>query len=158
MSIRLELTQRACRRMAIYSLALGIAYISVGLLELANAISSWLLPGAGPLIRSPWLPPSDVFGAFSSMVIGAVFSHVRGLWKGKQEDIAFVLVGTVLSGTFGVLYVLVSVADALEALISGRGALGTLSAGLMRPEIWLFLTALPLALASWGHVLKKGAR
>jgi len=158
MSIRLELSQRACRRMALYSLALGIAYTVLGLLELVNAIFSWFLPRIGPPLRFPWLPSSDAFGAFSSIVIGAVFSYAIGLWKGKQEDVAFVLVGTILSGTFGVLYILISLADALEALISGGRALGALVAGLMRPEIWLFFSALPLALASWGHVLRKEAR
>ena len=158
MAVRLELGRTFMRRAAIYSLALGAAYWLVGALEMANAISSWLVPGLGPVLKSPWIPPDDFFGAFSAMVIGAVFSCSRGLLKGKREDIAFVLVGTVLAGTFGALYILTSLAGALEALIAGEEALEALIEGLRRPEIWLFLSSLPLAYSSWTSVLRREGR
>jgi len=66
----------------------------------------------------------------------------------------FMLVGAFLSSVFGVLYLLIVLADGIEALLSSLsggewtwnwltdGAAGT---GILRPEIWLFLASLPLA-------------
>ena len=145
----MDLSPKACRLVASYSMALGLSYLAIGALEFLNAICSWFLPSMGPLVEWPGLPTDDLFGALSSMVIGLVFLYPVGLWRQKQEEIAFVLVGTILASTFGVIYVLASLAQALSSLLAGGG----LRVAFPRPEVWLFLFSLPLALASWRHVL-----
>ena len=149
MSIRLDLSPRTCRFLASYSMAMGLSYLAIGSLELLNAICSWFLPSVGPLFKWPGFPTDDLFGALSSMVIGLVFLYPRGLWRQKREDIAFVLVGTLLASTFGVIYILALLAQALSSLLAGGG----FWMDFPRPEIWLFLCSLPLAISSWHHVL-----
>ena len=145
------------RKLAVYASALGLAYVIVGLLEVANAVYIlFLRPGAEEaLVVLPGLPAEDLFGGFSSLVIGLVFLQAVRLWKlERDEDIAFALVGSLLAATFGVLYVLVFVANGASALLAGGEELATwLASGwltdALRPEIWLFVLALPVARVSW---------
>ena len=53
------------------------------------------------------LPSDDLFGGLAALVIGAVFFGAIPLWKARYESIGFVLVGALLSVTFGAVYLLI---------------------------------------------------
>ncbi|RLI10008.1 hypothetical protein DRO33_06025, partial [Candidatus Bathyarchaeota archaeon] len=62
-----------------------------------------------------------------------------------------------LAAAFGVLYILIFVANGLSALLAGGEELtewlaNSWLADVLRPEIWLFVIALPAAVASWRAV------
>jgi len=150
------LDKATCRIISIYALTVGLAYIAVGAVELANALYTWFVaPGAEEaLLPLPGIPAGDLFGGLSSLVVGAVLVRAVPLWKSRREDLAFVLVGTLLACIFGVLYLLLSAANALSALVAGGEELAEwLASGwiadLSRPEIWLFAASIPMAILSW---------
>ena len=155
--MRPALDPRTRRALAIYGSAMGLAYVIIGLLEVINAFHTWFLrPGAEEaLIALPGLPAGDLFGGFSSLVIGLVLLQAIRLWRpGRDEDTAFVLVGSLLAAAFGVLYILIFIANGLSALLAGGEELTEwLASGwladVLRPEIWLFVIALPAAIISW---------
>jgi len=155
--MRPALGLRTKRALAIYASVIGLAYVMVGLLEMASAFYIWFLrPGAEEaLIILPGLPAEDLFGGFSSLVIGLVLLQAVRLRKpGRDENVAFVLVGSLLAIVFGVLYILVFVANGVSALLAGGEELADwLASGwlndVLRPEIWLFVFALPAAIVSW---------
>jgi len=136
---------------------MGLAYAIIGLLEVVNAFYTWFVrPGVEEaLIALPGLPAGDLFGGFSSLVVGLVLLQAARLWRpGRDEDVAFVLVGSLLATAFGVLYVLVFVANGVSALLAGGEELAEwLASGwladVLRPEIWLFILVLPAATVSW---------
>jgi len=155
--VRPALDPRTRRALAVYGSVMGLAYAIIGLLEVVNAFYTWFLrPGAEEaLIALPGLPAGDLFGGFSSLVVGLVLLQAVRLWRpGRDEDVAFVLVGSLLAAAFGVLYILVFVANGVSALLAGGEELAEwLACGwladVLRPEIWLFILVLPAAIASW---------
>ena len=155
--MRPALDPRTRRALAVYGSVMGLAYLIIGLLEVVNAFYTWFLrPGAEEaLIALPGLPAGDLFGGFSSLVIGLVLLQAIRLRKPRRdEDIAFVLVGSLLAAAFGVLYILVFAANGVSALLAGGEELADwLASGwladVLRPEIWLFVLALPAAIISW---------
>jgi len=166
--MRPALDPRTRRALAVYGSVMGLAYVIVGLLEVVNAFYTWFLrPGAEEaLIALPGLPAGDLFGGLSSLVIGLVLLQAIRLWRpGRDEDTAFVLVGSLLAVAFGVLYVLIFVANGLSALLAGGEELTEwLASGwladVLRPEIWLFVLVLPAAIVSWraaGIIVGEGA-
>ena len=155
--MRPALDPRTRRALVAYGSVMGLAYVIIGLLEVINAFHTWFLrPGAEEaLIALPGLPAGDLFGGFSSLVIGLVLLQAIRLWRpGRDEDTAFVLVGSLLAATFGALYILIFIANGLSALLAGGEELTEwLASGwladVLRPEIWLFVIALPAAMISW---------
>ena len=115
--MRPALDPRTRRALAVYGSVMGLAYAIIGLLEVINAFYTWFLrPGAEEaLIVLPGLPAGDLFGGFSSLVVGLVLLQAARLWKPRRdEDVAFVLVGSLLAAAFGVLYILVFVANGVS--------------------------------------------
>jgi len=156
----MKLTDRMCRRLAAYVAAIGLTYIIVGVLELANAAYTlFIAPEAKqPLIGVTGIPADDIFGGLSALVIGAVFLRAIGLWRLERESMAYILGGTLLSAVFGVVYLLIFAADGLSALIAlaaGEEAEWLWLSELLRPEIWLFIASLPMALVSWRSMLSR---
>ena len=155
--MRPALDPRTRRALAVYGSVMGLAYAIIGLLEVINAFYTWFLrPGAEEaLIVLPGLPAGDLFGGFSSLVVGLVLLQAARLWKPRRdEDVAFVLVGSLLAIAFGVLYVLIFAANGVSALLAGGEELADwLASGwladVLRPEIWLFVLVLPAAVVSW---------
>ncbi|HIE23096.1 MAG TPA: hypothetical protein EYP68_02580 [Candidatus Korarchaeota archaeon] len=152
------------RIIALYSLIIGITYLIIGVLEFVMGIWSVLMPWAAVTRLARCLTgflglPMDIFGGLSAIVIGATYFGAFSLWKGKHESLGFVLVATMLSAVFGVLYLLIIGARGLEVFLtflSGEEewnwewiTSGTTGLGLLRPEIWLFLLSLPLAFLVW---------
>ena len=149
------------KRMAVYAAVLGALYVIVGSVEFATAFWNWFIVPGGNLSLLG-LPCDDLFGGFAALVIGAVFFGAIPLWKARYEAIGFVLVGSLLSATYGAVYLLIVGADGLGTLLaylSGEGwtwewlTAGTLGTGLLRPEIWLAFLSAPL-----GYVALKTVR
>ncbi|MGC8563797.1 MAG: hypothetical protein ACP5I2_06410 [Fervidicoccaceae archaeon] len=140
-----------------YASILGVAYVFFGAVELFLGARG-LLSAEGS--ASFWGAPADVLGGFASLVIGASYLSSLEMLRGKYESMGFILVGAILSSVFGILYLLIVLADGIEASLSALSGgewtwdwltTGSAGTGVLRPEIWLFLASLPLAL----FVLKK---
>jgi len=157
----MELNKSFGRYMAVYAAVLGVFYIVVGSVEFITAFWNWFIE-PGDNLSLLGLPSDDLFGGLAALVIGAVFFGAIPLWKARYESIGFVLVGALLSVTFGAVYLLILGADGLGtylAYLSGEEwtwdwlIAGTLRVGLLRPEIWLAFLSAPL-----GYVALKATR
>ena len=139
------------RQIAVYAITLGVVYVIVGAVEFALGL--WNLLSLETTVSFLGVP-IDLFGGFATLVIGAIYFGAVPLLKGKHESLGFILVGTLLSAIFGVLYLLIVGADGFGTLLaSWEGeewtwewlTSGSAGPGLFRPEIWLFFASLPLA-------------
>jgi hypothetical protein len=123
-------------------LILGMLYAATGILEVLV-----LLLDIG-WIRN--LIPADVFGGMALLVIGTVYLFgVRNLQDGGVEGLAFALVGGMLSGIFGILYLMMMGAEGMMYLLGETETFSVLAG--IRPAVWLFVLSLPLA-----YYLKRG--
>jgi hypothetical protein len=157
----MKLGEGARRSVVVYSVILGILYIIIGSIEFTTGLLDLPNPGT---VESILGMPVDLFGGFAALVIGFVYLGATSLWKGRYESLGFVLVGTMLSAVFGVLYLLIVGADGLEAYLACLGGenwtwdwltSGTAGTGLLRPEIWLFFASLPLLIYTL-KITRKG--
>jgi len=148
------------RRIAVYAIMLGIAYVIVGASEFALGL--WDLFSLGTV--NFFGVPIDLFGGFAAVVIGATYLGAVLVLKGRYESLGFILIGTFLSAVFGVLYLLIVGADGFKSLLAfweGQEwtwewlTKGSADSGLFRPEIWLFFASLPLAYFTL-KITKKG--
>lgn len=149
------------RWMKVYSPSVGVAYLILGVMELLNAVYTTLLkPGAeAPLIGLTGIPPGDWFGALSSILIGILL--LMPLLSEGWDALAYMLGGTLLSAVFGVLYVLILGSNTLSAVLAGGEELRAWLAGgwltyALRPEIWLFVSAVPLTVKVWLRARRAG--
>ena len=152
----MKLDKNFSRYMAVYSAVLGAIYIIVGSVEFATAFWNWFI-APGDNLSLLGLPSDDLFGGLAALIIGTIFFGAIPLWKARYESIGFVLVGALLSATFGAVYLLTLGADGLGtylAYLSGEEwtwdwlTAGTLGVGLLRPEIWLAFLSAPLGYAA----------
>jgi len=148
------------KRIAAYAAILGVIYLTIGLIEFVNAFWSWFIAmgGEASLFGFPGLPKGDLFGGLAAIVVGAVYLGAAPLWRGRRELLGFPIIGGFLSAALGGVYLLIVLADGLEALLAylaGEGwtwewlLAGTAETGLLRPEIWLFILSLPLTYYAW---------
>jgi len=144
------------RYMAVYSAVLGVFYSIVGSVEFATAFWNWFI-APGDNLSLLGLPCDDLFGGLAALIIGIVFFGAIPLWKARYEAMGFVLVGALLSVTFGAVYLLTVGADGfgtLLAYLSGEEwtwewlTAGTLGVGFLKPEIWLAFLSVPLGYAA----------
>lgn len=135
---------------AAYAIILGVVYVMIGAVEFATGFWDLLSPGAAESFLGI---PIDLYGGFATLVIGAVYFGATLLLKEKYESLGFILIGTLLSAVFGVLYLLIVGADGFGTLLAFRSGeewtwewltSGTAGPGILRPEIWLFFASLPL--------------
>lgn len=118
------------KMVAIYSSALGVISLAVGLVE--------ILGGSEEAI------PGDIFGGFVLVVMAATYlSGVKGTLQGRHDGLSFLIGGLFLTMVFGVLYLLMMGADCLMYLLREAEALPTLADA--RPAVWIFVLSLPLA-------------
>ena len=138
---------------AAYAAILGSIYLIIGAVEFAAGL--WDLFQPGPAENLFGLP-ADIFGGFSALVIGCTYLGGIPFWKGKYESLGFLLIATILSIVFGLLYFLITCADGFGTLLTTWEGeewtwewltLGTAGPGILRPEIWLALISLPLGYA-----------
>jgi len=127
---------------SVSALILGMLYTAIGMLEML------LVPLDIGGIKS--LIPADVFGGMALIVIGTVYlSGVGSLWNNRMEGISFTLVGGILSGVIGVLYLMTMGADGMMYLLGETETFSVLAG--VRPAVWLLVVSLPLA-----YYLKRG--
>ncbi len=89
--------------MRLYSSLLFVLTLTIGVIEVLG-------------IPEVFLIPRDVFGGFVLIVISAVF--LRGLTSGEIEP--YFCFGSLLLAVFGILYILVLIANCIDALIVGE--------------------------------------
>ncbi len=90
-----------------YSAILFIITLISGLIELTGGL------GGKTIVQ---FVPSDVFGGLVLIVISAIF--LRGLTHNEHD--AFLGFGSLMLAVFGVLYILVLLANGLDACIMGN--------------------------------------
>ncbi len=108
--------------LALVALILGIAEIACGVgLELSTSMLHI---------------PSDIFGGFALLVISATFS--KGVLS--EEPRAYLYIGSVLLAIFGLLYILVFLANGLDSiiLVEEWQPLNDI-----RPEMFILLLSIP---------------
>ena len=146
----MKLNNRHRLSIAVYAAILGSMYLIIGAAEFAAGL--WNLFQSGHA-ENPFGLPADIFGGFSALVIGCAYLGGTSFWKGKHESLGFLLIATILSMVFGLLYFLIACADGFGTLIATWEGeewtwewltSGTAETGLLRPEIWLALISLPL--------------
>ena len=130
-----------------FGLLVGSAYILFALLQAVVSLGLADIP----------LIPSAPVGVLVLLILGAVFlSGYRELGEGVEEGVAHIHVGILLSLIFGLLYLLILGADALEAYVIKNEDFAdwTLIEGL-RPELYLALLSL-VGLYKWRDELSLG--
>ena len=157
----MKMNKKMGKYMTAYAAIIGGLYIIIGIAEFSVAFWNWFINPGGNLSLLG-LPGDDLFGGLAALVIGAVFLGALPLWGSKYESIGFILVGALLSVTFGAVYLLIVFADGIGACLSylsGEGwtwewlMTGTLGTGILRPEIWLAFLSAPL-----GYIALKMVR
>jgi hypothetical protein len=108
----MEMKDKKLRWIRIYSIITGFLYLILGSLQAAHGFG--LKMGFEEFL----LVPEDSIGGLVLIVIGLVFlfGALRGR-RAPQEGNAFALVGTVLGLLFAVIYILILLADVMEALV-----------------------------------------
>lgn len=135
---------------AIYAAILGSIYLIIGAAEFITGLHDLLQLSATESFLGL---PIDFFGGFSAFVIGATYLGGTLLWKEKVESLGFLLIATILSAVFGLLYLLIACADGFGILLgTWEGGewtwewltSGTAGTGILRPEIWLAIASIPM--------------
>jgi len=146
----MKVSRSSSRALVVYAVILGSIYLIIGVAEFTAGLWYLFQPENAAAILNL---PVDLFGGFSALVIGAAYLGGAFLWKGKIESLGFLLIATILSIVFGLLYFLIVCADGFSTLIAmweGEEwtwewlTSGTAGPGILRPEIWLALISLPL--------------
>ena len=137
------------RRKMLFTLFMGASYIFFGLAQLIAGSSNALLgitgPGSlGKAITEMLFIPPDAIGGLVLILIGCVFTYgFVEIHSGKEEGIAYVYVGILLSLIFAGIYVLAAFGNILEAYLLQNEAFAEWSVlDDIRPEIYLGLISL----------------
>lgn len=151
----MNLSEKDRKYIMIYATVLGVLFMVVGFIEFITAFWNWFIVPTRSLCLLT-LPCQDLFGGLAALTIGAVFLRgVMPLWRGRYEAIGFILVGSLLSATYGIVYLLIIGADGFNAYLSYLSGAewtwewltqGTLETGILRPEVWLAFSSIPLGI------------
>ncbi len=121
--------------MAGYALIAGVIYLSAGTMEIFGVIYR------------------DIIGGIMLIIIAATYlAGVEETFKGSYRGLSFLIGGLFLSAIYGILYILMMIANWLEYLIGNIESFSLIEE--MRVEIWLFFTILPLVYLVWKNVRK----
>ncbi|OFV67873.1 MAG: conserved hypothetical protein, membrane [Candidatus Syntrophoarchaeum caldarius] len=120
------------KNIGLYSALIGGITAIIGVLEVIFVFTG----------TDSWIP-ADLFGGFALLVIAAVYlSGIGELLSKREEGLSFVLVGSILTGVFGILYILIMGADYLMYLLGEADEFLILDE--VRPEILLLVAVLPV--------------
>jgi hypothetical protein len=142
------------KNLAIYSLSVGLIYLSFGLLELARGLTDmfgleWAIFEISTAIVYP-----DIFSGVTLAIIGIIFLFgVRPQWKTSKDAASYLVVGALLASVFFAVYLAIMGAHAIGftayhimpesyAEIFSDWADWTWTND-MRAGIWMFAFALP---------------
>lgn len=96
------------RKIAMVSIVLGLAYLAIGIIEIASIFTQY----------GVFLIPADIIGGFASITIGLTYLFgIRGLLRGNKQDLGFPLVASILAALYFSIYSLILLADATECYI-----------------------------------------
>jgi hypothetical protein len=159
----MEKNTKLKKQLSIYSLGVGLVYLVFGLLELSRGLSEafsleWAITQISHAIVYP-----DIFSGITLTIIGAVFLFgVKPQWQASKDSDSYLVVGTLLSAAFFVVYLAIMGAHAIGAgvyQIAPEAYVDIFADGAewpwlddMRAGIWLFAFALPglyLTLKRW---------
>ena len=140
-----------------YALILGILYLILGFLELTEGFSIMFLPPDYHVDLLGSFIPGDLFGGFSTIVVGLVLIRSLLLSRKKYDALMYVLVGSALAVIFGVLYVLIGGANGLSAYMAGEKWIWT--EDVFRFEVLLLPFSILLVPTSWSVIksMMKGS-
>ena len=133
-----------------YTLILGILYLLLGFLEFTEGFSIMFLPPDYHVNLLGSFIPGDLFGGFSTIIIGLVLIRSLLLRHREYEAFMYILVGSAIAVTFGVLYVLIAGANGLSAYMAGEEWIWT--EDMFRCEILLLPFSILLVLTSWSVI------
>ncbi|RLE60538.1 MAG: hypothetical protein DRN53_06110, partial [Thermoprotei archaeon] len=133
-----------------YALILGILYLILGFLELTEGFSIMFLPPDYHVDLLGSFIPGDLFGGFSTIVVGLVLIRPLLLSRKKYDALMYVLVGSALAVIFGVLYVLIGGANGLSAYMAGEKWIWT--EDVFRFEVLLLPFSILLVPTSWSVI------
>jgi hypothetical protein len=132
--------ERVGKRVATYSISMGVLYLLFGLLEVLNGagVDGW----AG--VYETLYVPADLIGGIILLFIAAVYlAGISQQRRGDREGLSFLVVGVLLSTVFFGLYVVIMGANGLGYLLRFEDWLEWIWLDDLRPEIWLFPLLLP---------------
>jgi len=130
------------------SLIAGVVYVIFGLVEILSSL------GFIPIVE--FIAPDPLAG-FVLIVIGGIYVNgFHPLRAGDKRALGFPLVASILSGAFAALFLLVLIADAIEAyIICNEEFTGWVWYHDLRPGVYLFPITLPIILILWKLILKE---
>ncbi|TGC11429.1 hypothetical protein [Methanolobus halotolerans] len=147
--------KRDNRRKMVFALFMGFVYILFGTIQLITGSSKALLnltapENLGRFITDVLFIPPDAIGGFVLILMGSVFIYgFVEIHSGREEGIAYVYVGILLSLIFAGIYVLAAVGNILEVYILKNTAFADWSIlDDIRPEIYLGFISL-LSYLQW---------
>lgn len=142
-------------RKMLFALLMGSVYVLFGFIQLITGSSKALFglstpEDIGRFVSEILFIPPDAIGGFVLILIGSVFIYgFVEIHSGKEEGIAYVYVGILLSLIFAGIYMLAAFGDILEAYILKNEAFADWSIiDDIRPEIYLGLIS-SLAYLQW---------
>jgi hypothetical protein len=133
---------------SILSLAAGLSYAGVGVLQLLVSVGL-----VGPIVGF-----TDIVGGFLLIIVAAVFlTGVRPLSKDEQEGYAFIAVGYILAAVLFVLQILVILTDGLGWLLGFQNWLDWNIFNDVTPSLWMFIILMTATGSLWviGNLREK---
>jgi hypothetical protein len=125
---------------AILTLAVGLAYGSVGVIQILASFS-FIVPIMGF---------NDIVGGFLLIIVAAVFlTGVRPLSKSEQEGYAFIAVGYILAAVLFALQILVIATNALGWTLRFEGWLDWNVYNDITPSLWMFIILMTATGSLW---------
>ena len=119
---------------ALWTGFIGALYMFYGILE----ILMWFTGE----FRFPLMPPGDALAGAMLIIIGSILLYrIKELVAMKYEGLSFLAGGLVLSGTLGIMYLLIAGADVLNSAVTGEP--WAFDSGYNIPAIVLAILLLP---------------
>ncbi len=115
---------------SILTLAIGIAYLSVGIIQVLSEFH--LIPS--------FIGTTDIIGGFLLIVVASIFlTGVKPLLENNQEGYAFIAVGYILAGLLFGLQILVILTNGLGWLLHFEDWLTWNILNDITPSLWMFI-------------------
>jgi hypothetical protein len=139
---RVGFSKSSGQMVAIYSAIVGLAYVLLGLLEIAGGLSVELPMLAG--LAEAFYVVGDIYAGFVLLVIGAVYLGGLGaVSRGDREGLSFVSVGAIMSTVLLILYLANILSNGLGLVLSFEDWLEWTLMDDIRPGLLLWFLAIP---------------
>lgn len=139
---KVGLSKSSGQMVAIYSAIVGLAYVLLGLLEIAGGLGVELSLLAG--LAGALYVVGDMFAGFVLIVIGAVYLGGLGsVSHGDREGLSFVSVGAIMSTVLLILYLANILSNGLGLVLGFEDWLEWTLMDDIRPGLLLWFLAIP---------------